>query len=248
MRRAGAALALLVAGCAVGQGNGYVQGPLTVTDCTGAGKNLIATMDHPYDMQPQFFAGEPIRDLRIGSVRTNRLIIRIQKTGRQRELNDVLRFDIPNVYDVARCVRGPAQPGYDEKNCVPGPDSVRIRVAPDSIIRSYFTPRFTCAWPQTYGDEQVGTAIAAPTASSDWTSWIDLQDFGGARDKPVNSDFFVDFGQRLRAAKFHVTIEDDRVVRAAASGMPPPTREIGGVLEGSFDFDLDRGQGAQTFP
>ena len=28
----------------------------------------------------------------------------------------------------------------------------------------------------------------------------------------------------------------------------PPMPVIGGTLEGNFDFDLARGQGAQTFP
>jgi hypothetical protein len=238
--------ALSLGGCSLGQGSGYVSGPLVVVDCTGAGKTLVNTTGLPYEMHPDFFAAEPFRDTRTGSMRTNRLIIRVQKTGRQRELNDVLRFDIPDVYLVGRCVRGDVQPGFDDKNCVPTKTGARVRVSPDSLIRAYFTPRFTCAYLGVAN--VVATAYSKAGDSTEWQSWIELEDFGHAKDGPVTVGFFVDFGQRLRAPAFHLELEDDKVLRAPPGVEPPPQRDINGTLDGAFDFDLERGQGAQTFP
>ena len=58
----------------------------------------------------------------------------------------------------------------------------------------------------------------------------------------------MNFGQRLRA-NFHIVLGDDRMLTAIKMMVdPPPAPTIGGTLDGNFDFDLQRGQGAQTFP
>jgi hypothetical protein len=42
---------------------------------------------------------------------------------------------------------------------------------------------------------------------------------------------------------------DDRVLTAIKLMVnPPPDPTIGGTMAGNFDFNLQRGQGAQTFP
>ncbi len=86
---------------------------------------------------------------------------------------------------------------------------------------------------------------------------IEFLDFGSAmqpakapdaRD-PVDLDFKVQYGERLRA-NFNITIlQDERVTNAIRLNlMPAPDPIIGGSLMGNFDFDLQRGRSAQTFP
>jgi hypothetical protein len=86
--------------------------------------------------------------------------------------------------------------------------------------------------------------------------WIQFQSFGTAEESnlppdqrhPVDSDFVINFGERLRAS-FHVVIGDPRYVTAVETGSTPPTAPvIGGTLDGYFDFDLARGRSAQPFP
>jgi hypothetical protein len=83
-------------------------------------------------------------------------------------------------------------------------------------------------------------------------SWIDLERFGSEpspppeKDRPVGRDFKVEFGQTLRARTFSLHVIDDRLVKQP--NPMPPTAELEGRLTGCFDFELTRGQGAQTFP
>ena len=86
--------------------------------------------------------------------------------------------------------------------------------------------------------------------------WIQFQSFGSAEESnlspeertPVPADFVINFGDRLRAT-FHVVIGDTRYVTAVLGGTTPPTApNIGGTLDGYFDFDLARGRAAQPFP
>jgi hypothetical protein len=86
--------------------------------------------------------------------------------------------------------------------------------------------------------------------------WIQFSSFGGAEQSNLSpdertgvpSDFVINFGDRLRAT-FHVVIGDTRYVTAVQGGTAPPTApNIGGTLDGYFDFDLARGRAAQPFP
>ena len=84
-------------------------------------------MDKPddFDLQPTFFAGEPIEDI-AGVPPTNRLIIRMQRNGNAVEINDTLYFDIRNSAEVARCLRGRTVDGVPRLGHVvghPGPGS-----------------------------------------------------------------------------------------------------------------------------
>ena len=90
---------------------------------------------------------------------------------------------------------------------------------------------------------------------------MEFQEFGSAeqsnrvpneRDAVLNT-FRVELGQRIYATTFALTLVDDEVVNAAITNLPRPASRIGGTLGGDpttgrFDFDLQRGQGAQFFP
>jgi hypothetical protein len=70
---------------------------------------------------------------------------------------------------------------------------------------------------------------------------------------PIDKKFYVELGQRIYATTFALTLVDDQVVNAAIKNLPRPDPNIGGTLggdptKGRFDFDLQRGEGAQFFP
>jgi hypothetical protein len=252
-----ALVALLGAGCSVGQGTGAAHGPLTILDCGGAGKTF-PTLQNPteeYDLQPHFFAAEQLLDLSMGKAKTNRLIIRVQNTGRRREASDILRFDITNLYEVARCVRGKATdagaPDYDTRECAPGPTGMRIRVGPNALIRAYLTPNFKCSTKlQIYDHVGAADSTPRPTNDGNWESFIVFATLGTAAEDPLPLDFKMDLDDALDASKFHLTIQDDAVVSNRFDPlMPPlPLSHIKGTLDGEFHFAIQRGQGAQTFP
>ena len=86
--------------------------------------------------------------------------------------------------------------------------------------------------------------------------WIQFQSFGTAEEAdlppdqrdPIQSDFVINYGDRL-SATFHAVIGDPRYVTAIDTGGTPPTApNIGGTLDGYFDFDLARGRAGQPFP
>ena len=69
----------------------------------------------------------------------------------------------------------------------------------------------------------------------------------------ISPKFRIEFGERIYARTFFLTLMDDHVVNAAINNRPKPASMIGGTLggdptTGKFDFDLERGQGAQFFP
>jgi hypothetical protein len=251
MRRGGFLLAVFaVTACKAGEGRGTALGPFYIIDCNGAGKNL-GTRDAPvvFNLNPAFFAAEPIDDPSYVP-KINRLIIRLQPTGRSRELNDVLTFDVLNSHEVARCVRARVvggKPDYDEKNCMQGPNGPRLRVGPDALIRSSLAPYSTCK------RRLVASAEAGNSPDPNaWQSWIELTEFGTAtKPGPADSrpavpdNFKVDLNEPLRAPAFLLKMTDDAVLFGRR---PQDAPEIAGTLEGFFDFNLQRGQGAQTFP
>lgn len=121
-----AALALFgaaVAGCTVGSGSGSARGSLWVNGCGSNGSNYGTppTQGNPavpraYDLQPTFFAGEPIDDLSMSSLPRNRLTLRMESSGLALQYNDTLYFDILDSYEVARCVRGHTVGGQPDWN------------------------------------------------------------------------------------------------------------------------------------
>jgi hypothetical protein len=273
-----------LAGCSVGDGSGAARGMIFEYGCSTGGDYCSApdicgtqTNPVPYDLGPSFFAGEPINDLRNltpgTAIMSNRLIIRMQSSGKQIEQNDVLTFDIASSYEVARCVRGhisaTGQNDWDESNCYRATEAGpgRMRVQYDSNIHAALILKATCT------ANLVASAISAPVPDSyatvsrppvsdgSWSSWVEFQEFGSAsqadipaseRD-PIKPKFRIELGDRIFATAFLLTLVDDKVVTAAISNLPKPPPEIGGTLGGDpttgrFDFDLQRGQGAQFFP
>lgn len=291
MKRAGVALfGLGLAACSTGSGAGEASGYIYEYGCNehgdyGATPDGGATAEEPvpYDLDPSYFAGEPIDDLRnyreTSAIMSNRLIIRLQRSGKQIELNDVLTFDVPSSYEVARCVRGrviKTDAGvlvndWDEANCYRDPADPngpgRLRVQWDAHVNASLTLHATCK------ANLVASAVSAPVplsyaanpaplvANGAWDSWVELSDFGTARQvdqppegrKPVWNKFRVDYGDRVYASRFFLTLVDGNVVSAAINNRPRPSAAVGGRLGGDeytgrFDFTVKRGQGAQFFP
>jgi hypothetical protein len=280
--------ALGVGGCSVGKGVGAASGMLYEYGCSkngdycdSSGECGTETAPVAYDLRPTFFAGEPIDDLREHSsgsaIMNNRLTIRLQRSGKQIELNDVLTFDVTSSYEVARCVRGRVDKDtgandWDEANCYRDPANDtgpgRMRVQFDSPVRAGLTLKATCS------ANLVASAVSAPVpldyvatpnpvvTDGSWDSWVEFQEFGSAsqadkaptdRNPPIDGKFRVELGDRIYATAFKLTLVDDQVVNAAIHNLPRPSASIGGFLGGDpstgrFDFDLERGQGAQFFP
>jgi hypothetical protein len=279
-------LALTLSGCGVGQGAGAASGQLYVLSCSPSGDycdkaGVCGTASAPvdYDLDPGFFAGEPIDQLTqfanespvTGSLaRMNRITIRLQRSGKQLENNDVLYFDVVDSYEVARCVRGreiaitgqPNQRDYDERYCFrgspTGPGRVRISVL-GGILHSTLSPRMTCTRPvaATADDAFPADGVVQSVDNGAWQSWIEFADFGSAAQNdrvdptsrtPVSPNFRIELDQRLHATAFSLTLQDQKVVTAQREDLPPPNPDIGGSLTGWFEFSLKRGQGAQIFP
>jgi hypothetical protein len=274
--------------CSVGKGTGAASGSIYAYGCSDSGDYCgggvcpgTAEAPAPYDLQPSFFAAEPIDDLREHTstsqfeIMSNRLIVRLQTSGKQIEQNDVLTFDVATSYEVARCVRGRVDPvtgknDWNETDCyrasADGPG--RMRLQHDSAVRAFLALRSTCK-----KANLVANAISGPVPPSyatapkpvvtdgSWNSWVEFQEFGSAaqRDRapterdPVDGRFRVDYGNHINASSFFLTLIDDSVVEAALGNLPRPPSLIGGTLGGDpttgrFDFDVQRGQGAQFFP
>ena len=84
-------------------------------------------------------------------------------------------------------------------------------------------------------------------AASEADFYYDTQ---SAKQGPIAREFSLDIDDRIWAPAFSLTIQDDAVVEAEIDVRRPPIPDarIGGTLKGSFDFLMQRGQGAQTFP
>jgi hypothetical protein len=209
VRLAGVFLALALSGCGVGQGKGAASGKLYVLNCSSAGDycnaGICGTESAPvdYNLDPGFFAAEPIEQLTqftnggspvSGSQPSmNRITIRLQRSGKQIESNDALFFDVVDSYEVARCVRGreiavvnqPNQHDYDDRYCfrasLTGPGRVRISVV-GGVVHSSLNPRMTCIRPAvaTADDAYADDGVVQTVADGAWESWIEFSEFGSA--------------------------------------------------------------------
>ena len=260
-------------GCNVGDGTGSATGPLWILGCKEGMPEGTEEAPKMYDLEPDFFAGEPIGDISVVPGATpsvpaqNRLIIRMQRTGNATEINDTLYFDIPSSYQVARCLRGavdPAtgQPDWDTGTGTadptvttpwcepPGPNGIpRIHLVPFGPVRAALTPLDTC-----HMTSPGPTVVSITGVAND--GWIQFNSFGGAATpdvpvadrEPIGFNFQVGYDETL-SATFDLALTDDRTQTAIYKtiDVPPPPR-IGGTLQGFFDFVLKRGRSAQTFP
>jgi hypothetical protein len=264
-----AGLAVLsAASCSIGDGTGSATGPLWILNCDEGAPVGLPDAPLPFNLQPTFFAGEPIGDIATGGPPQNRLIIRMQRSGNAVQINDTLFFDVPSSYEVARCLRGRTDPAtglpdWDTTSgtvnedfattpwCEPaGPNGVpRIHLFPFGPVRASLTPLATC-----HVDMLGPTVVSVTGVARD--GWIDFYSFGAAAQPsqppdmrmPVDPKFLVNFGDRLHA-DFHIDLSDDRTQTAIYKMINvPPEPQIGGTLDGFFDFDLERGRSGQTFP
>jgi hypothetical protein len=269
--------AVSAGGCAaVGDGSGSAAGPLWILGCEEGHPYMGGSPDNPrpYELEPTFFAGEPIGDISVipgeepSAPQQNRLIIRMQRTGNAVEINDTLYFDIPSSYQVARCIRGAltptGEPDWDTGTGTVNPDPAyanpwceqngpngvpRIHMVPFGPVRASLAPLQTCHM------TSPGPTVVSVTAVA-MDGWIEFEHFGGAAQpsvpvadrKPVGFDFQVAYDQSLTAT-FDLVLDDDRRQTAIYKMIDvPPAARIGGTLAGFFDFDLKRGRTGQTFP
>jgi len=255
--------AVSAAGCSIGEGKGSATGPLWILGCLDGKPYGTEANPRMFDLEPTFFAGEPIEDISDG-LPANRLIIRMQRTGNEIQISDTLFFDIPNSDLVAHCLRGRTVggvPDWDstasgtlDPNAPPwceamGPNGTpRIHLVPFGPVRSALTPLATC-----HSEAHQPAVVGITGVAKD--GWIDFTQFGSAEQPDLApearweiKDFQVNFDQPL-AATFHILLDDDRVQEALYRGIDvPPESRIGGTLDGDFEFDLKRGRAAQTFP
>jgi hypothetical protein len=259
----GCALVATPLACTVGDGNGAAKGKLYLKNCAGTAKVPTGDLGSPgmladFDLKPDFFVGEPIEDIKpMGS--DNRLVIRLQGAGRRVEDNDVIVFDMDS-FRVAECVRGvPAVLATDalKRFCAydAGKTWPRLRVGPGFPVRASMALRKSCPGNPYVVAAARGTSPGTENAPSDqWDSWIELREFGEAAvrgsGQDVKATFKVEFGERLFADSFHLDLIDDKTLRAQLDhdALVIPEPDVKGSVDGFFDFLLERGQGAQTFP
>jgi hypothetical protein len=266
-----AGLGITGLGCAVGAGDGEAKGPMFIEGCGDYKSEMPLAV---FDLNPSFFAGEPVEDIR-ESASKNRLSIRLQRFGGGFEVNDVLQFDIVNSYEVARCVRGrqtmdPATgmmvPDYRTDICFwPKPQGpARVRVGPNDFVRATLTPFESCR-SMNRPLNLVATAVPCEPVNGrsdcpdlppeQWESFVEFQSFGATdiRDLPedrsaIRPNFKVDFGQRIKVTRFVLELTDDHLLELPTGKSTQLKRSIFGHMEGWFDFDFDRGRAVQTFP
>jgi hypothetical protein len=257
-------LTMAAAGCTIGNGSGTAKGMLWILGCEDGGNYGSPTAPLPFDLSPTYFAGEPIEDIGDVEPAHNRLIIRMQRNGNALEITDTLYFDIPFSYQIAQCLRGRTVggvPDWDTSSgttdpagapwCGPVGDNgvPRINLFPYGPVTATLTPFGTC-----HSQAHPPTVVSVAGVAS--PGWIDFLAFGSAMQPtlppdqrgPVDPNFKVAYGERLQAI-FGMNLEDNRVANAVHLGINQPMDPIiGGTMDGRFDFDLERGRSAQTFP
>jgi hypothetical protein len=260
-QRFAAALALwLLGACTVGNGEGAAVGKLYLNNCYGTGPNdSFGAPDQPWDfnLNANFFSGEPIEDIKPNGS-DNRLLIRMQGSGTRIEDSDLLVFDMDS-WPVAQCVRGDprvlATPEL-QRFCARDPATglAKVRVGPGLPVRVNMALRKRCpANPYVVATARDITAGQAGATSEAWTSYVRFREFGDAARTNVQPTFKVEFGQMLEAESFALDMLDDQTVRAqyevrTPASKPVPDPQVRAALTGRFKFELQRGQGAQTFP
>jgi hypothetical protein len=262
-----AALALAApaaAGCAVGDGSGEASGSMEILGCRTENGRLADFIAPSYDFGPTFFVGEPVDADR----RPNRpplpnlILIRIQNSGVRLEFADALLFSLLDTYEVGRCMRGrvnpDGSPDWNPDLCdrETGPEG-RVLIGTEREIGRAFMmlnrrcpAAFTSA--SALGDCAAGTC--PPTECTDRRgSWISFSQFGSVPQDPavpLPADFKVNYGEQLTASAFHLEMCDAATILAYTEQprVPAPLPRMSVVLDGNFEFDLQRGQAGQPFP
>lgn len=258
-----AAIVAVPAGCTAGLGSGDVRGSIRVDACRFSADSTPTPLPDgdPFNFRPTFFVGQPIDSDPITSPRfpANQMIIRIQPRAARIEDADALVIWALDSAAVARCVRG-AMPGgtaeWDPLVCDRSGGDGRMLVGMSTEkVRSFLSLSHSCP-----KGEVSGNALGACTDGScpdvalcpGRGSWVTFTSFGNIpqnENQSIPDGFKVNNGERIEASAFHLELCDGATVLAALRNLVPiPKPNLVGVLEGHFEFDLERGQGGQPFP
>lgn len=278
-RRVGTGVLLLAAlflgGCPTGDGEGEVVGEFFLLGCDDAfDYGSLATPAH-YDMEANFFVGEPIVDERESNP-VNRLDLRIQQGGNNIEDVDSLYIQIANVRTAAEAFADAAYSGSP----VGEGQNIRANLSLYVTCPTYFgrlaatvsasalacpaldpAARDALCEAMDY-DEALDPAQAFAPFSNESSCLIFCR-FGMAeRGSEVPHDFAVDFGDVVQGI-FHFNLVEQRLLAQGAEICNDGTdndgdgevdeanceiSQGGGRLMGKFNFEVRRGQVAQEFP
>lgn len=228
-----------------------------------------------YDMEANFFVGEPIFDERESSP-VNRLDLRIQRGGNNIEDVDSLYIQIANVRTVAESFSASAYAGS------PAGETENIRASLSLYVTcpTYFggmAATVPAAAPACPGldaatrdalcesmdyDEPLDSTVAFGSFTPE-SSCLVFCRFGTAeRGTAVPHDFAIDFGDVVQGF-FHLNLVEQRLLATGAEICEDGVDNDGdgdvdesdcevaagaGQLLGKFNFEVRRGQVAQEFP
>jgi len=207
-----------VGGCNVGEGKGTADGNLFVVGCKENDDGQVINFGQrgspaEFHLNPTFFAGDPIEDIGIGDHK-NRLRMRMQRYGTGQEDDDMLKFDIENSFEVARCVRGRTVNG------VPDWDIMNVNTMNGHVALPSQDGVPWCDWSALTTDADAGMSVDAgvsavgprarlhfstegytkawlvplstcpgvPVVAIGRTGWIELIDFGSAAQPELPPD------------------------------------------------------------
>lgn len=249
---AAALVAVVAAGCSVGEGAGSVEGTLNVPECWSG----------PFKFNPDFFAGVPYE---------RSVEIRIQEGGDYTTYSDgvnILVRDIDAINgDAAHgkpprlgeplSVRIPAGVTPPDVPVKPDPDPALVELSlylqrtcktqnvalyagtvelnENGGCDSFDGPSLSC--PSTT-QSSTSAPTTTPTHATAQSTITFTHLFNGIAEEP-------DAAKRLTEASFDVYLADPRDICPGGLGPPPRCR---GHLTGSFRFYFERGRPAQRFP
>lgn len=271
----GALSALGAVGCPTGDGDGEVVGRFYVLGCDGAFNYGARDAPASYDMGADFFVGEPILDETELNPR-HRLDLRIQRGGNTMEDTDSLYIQVRDVAAVAeRFATGqPIPVGPDVQVSaalllyVTCPTFFgALEAAPPHEPGVATCPTVSATEVQALCESTDFNESVDPDAPfppfEDHHSCLILCRFGEAEwGQPTPDSFKVDFGDVV-AGIFSLRVTDQRLrqqgLEICADGVDndgdgdtdegdcelSPGR---GMLRGTFNFEVRRGQVAQEFP
>ena len=271
----GLAALLLLGGCPTGDGEGEVVGQFYLLSCDDAFDYGSSGTPARYDMEANFFVGEPIVDDRESNP-VNRLDIRIQRGGNNIEDVDSLYFQIANVRAVAESFSASAYAG----TAVGESENIRASLSLYVTCPTFFG-RLAATLPagvQACPDLDAATRDAL-CESMDYDAPVDPGEvfppfgpqssclifcrFGNAqRGQTVPHDFAIDFGDVVQGI-FRLNMVEQRLLTSGreicgdgldndgdgtADEADCESTAGGGTLLGKFNFEVRRGQVAQEFP
>lgn len=217
-------LLLLVAGCTVGGGEGFVVGELEVPGCDD--------LEDTFDLQADFFAGEPYDDAgKNDEARRDTLSLRIQRSGNNREVVDGVTIQVLDVESVREHRLVDVKAGCTD----PADCPVRASLSLFLTCPQVYTPLLAQGMVACPDDVDVEPLCAGDFADREPYRQRLEQMLPEDAACLVFCDLAHDFNQEVAAA-FRMQIIDDR------------SDESVGWIAGRFQFELARGQAGQTFP